>query len=354
MTLRLSLRSTRRSLARPVENARRRWHERAATIITLESDAARGCGEASPLPGFSRDSLADCETALAALDPRSLPERRAPGASVPAQLARASSAISASVPAARAALECALLELWANAEDVPAWALLSSEAEPAPRRVCALISEQPEQWLERALAARARGLGACKVKVGRDAARELAALATLRSELGPSFTLRLDANRAWSSAEARAHLPRFAAYAPELIEEPCAALSEILPSPIPLALDESLLDLPSDITPATTLSASGVSALVLKPALLGGISACFAWAARAHEQALGVILSHTFDGPLGLALSAALALTLGSIERAQGIDLDGAGEHHGALPYFARGELRAWREPGFGELGASP
>ncbi len=312
---------------------------------------ARGEGEAAPLPGFSPDSLAVCRRALAELDPELLPIEPASRADVVAELARASELLPAELPAARAALETALLALWSNAAGVPAWALLTSDAGPKARRVCALISEEPEHWLGRARAARARGMSACKLKVGRPGAveRELAALAELRLELGPSFTLRLDANRAWSIDEARAYLPRFASFSPELIEEPCAEWPA-LASPIPLALDETVSAL--GVANARALRLAGASALILKPTLLGGISACFAWTAVAREHGLDVILSHAFEGPHGLALSATLALAFGSEERAHGLDLDGARLPPHALPYVARGEIRAWREPGFGVLEA--
>lgn len=353
MSLRLSLRTARRTFAEPARNAHQHWPERSSGIITLQGDSARGEGEASPLPNFSPDTLAACEQALAELDPRSLPERLDGSEAAVTQLARASRALPSELPAARAALECALLALWSETARVPAWSLLTQNAEPKARPLCALISAEPEQWLAQALAARARGLSACKLKVGRAGAegRELAALGALRRELGPSFTLRLDANRAWSLDEARRSLPAFAAFAPELIEEPCLASAE-LGSVVPLALDESLLTL----TPAELRARPrpGLRALILKPTILGGISACFAWAEVARELRLEVIVSHAFEGPRGLALSAALALSIGSAECAHGLDLEGARLQSQALPYFAQGEVRAWLEPGFGSMGEEP
>jgi len=354
VTLQLSLRVAQRSLALPVGNARRKWHDRASAIITLESDTARGEGEAAPLFGLSPDSLSDCEAALRALDPSSFPEQLADGESTLAALARASSALPAALPAARSALETALLALWSRARGVPAWSLLGSEEKPAPRRIAALIQEEPEHWIEQALAARDRGLTACKLKIGRPGAgqRELARLEAVRRELGSQFTLRLDANRAWSCAEARAWLPRFAALAPELVEEPCGSLAQLGPSPVALALDESLLELAPERAERSPLVHEAVRAVVLKPTLLGGVSASFAWAARARRHGLAVILSHAFEGPHGLALSAALALSIGAAERAHGLDLEGARLAPDVLSYFACGEIRPWREPGFGELGA--
>jgi o-succinylbenzoate synthase len=356
VTLRLSQSRARRSLSRPVRNALSHWSAREASIITLESDTgARGRGEVAPLPGFSPDHLADCERALNELDLTDIPDRLAPGAALISELSRASSRLSSTLPAARAGLEAALLELWARAAGQPAWALLPGAASaPTPRRVASLLMSEPEDLCEDALAARARGVSAFKIKVGQAGLleRELAALARLRAELGARVELRLDANRAWSAAEARSKLSRFAEYAPEFVEEPCAfsELAELTPSPVSLALDESLAELSVERTTPAVLTRLGVRAMILKPTLLGGLSVCCAWAELAREIGAPVILSHAFEGPLGLAASAALALSIGCESAAHGLDLQGARLEHLQLPFFATSEIRAWSAPGFGDL----
>jgi hypothetical protein len=75
VSVRLSLTSVQRALTHPAHNARRTWTERAAQLITLQSDdGTRGFGEASPLPGFSRDTLEECGAALRDLDLSDVPE----------------------------------------------------------------------------------------------------------------------------------------------------------------------------------------------------------------------------------------------------------------------------------------
>ena len=355
MTLRSSLVSTERALPRPARNARQGWSTRAACIITLRSDdGGCGSGEASPLPGFSPDSLGACEAALRALDPSTLPARLAPGQSLAEALASASQRLPAALPAARAALECALLDLWARAAGKPAWDLIGGQHQPAPtpRSVAALLQGEPETACAQAQAAQARGVRCFKLKIGRAHAieRELAAVQLLRAELGPDVRLRLDANQSFSARQAEHYLPRFAAHDIELVEEPCAPpeLARVAYLPLPLAFDESLGALtPGELT-------RSVFALVLKPALLGGISACFAWAEAARRTGARVILSHTFDGPLGLMLSAALALGLGAESCAHGLDVHGAGLDDQGLPGFSGAELHAWSELGLGLREAAP
>jgi o-succinylbenzoate synthase len=355
VTLALSLASTERTLSREARNARQGWATRAACIVTLKSDVQYGIGEASPLPGFSPDSLPQCHAALAALDPAQLPARLEPGQSARIELARASAQLPLGVPAARAALEGALLDLWARSLQKPAWELLldADTRRPARRAVAALLMSEPEQALEQAQHAYVRGIRTFKLKIGRPGAleRELAALRSLRAALGPEVRLRLDANQAFSAGEAQACLPRFAEYDVEYIEEPCARgdFERLTELGMPLALDESLLQLAQGATETQDLRALNVRALILKPMLLGGVSACCAWADFAARIGAQVILSHAFEGPVGLGLGAALALSIGSETSAHGLDLEGARLEHLQLPFFSDARLTPWSEAGFGD-----
>lgn len=346
MTLRASLSSTQRAFARPASNAQQLWTERQSCILTLQGDdRLRGRGEAAPLPGFSADRLEDCAAALGALELANIPERLENGRDPLLELTNASARLPVALPAARAALEGALLDLWSRAARRPAWALLaSSETAPGPRALAALLMGEPEQAVEQALRAQDLGFRSFKLKIGRAGAREreLSAVAQLRRRLAPNATLRLDANRSLSVDEARAELPRFAIHDLEYIEEPCAPddVAQLADLALPIAWDESLAERPLPTHP--------LRALVLKPTLLGGISACAAWATRATDIGAGVIISHAFEGPLGLALNATIALRWGTENVAQGLALDGARLAPSALSCISGPRLVPWSEPGLG------
>jgi o-succinylbenzoate synthase len=351
VTLRVSLSGTRRALTRPVHNAQHAWTEREACVITLHSNSGlSGSGEASPLPGFSPDRLEDCVAALRAFEPVSVPERLETGQSARAELSKLSAQLPAHLPAARAALEAALLDLWSRQAGRPAWSLLvPSQDVPAPRAIAALLMGEPEAALEQAQRAWLRGIRSFKFKIGRPGAleRELLAVAELRRALGPAARLRLDANRSLSVCEARAYLPRFAQHELEYIEEPCAPadLAQLADLGLAIAWDESLV--------SAQLPASPLCALVLKPTLLGGISACARWAEHAAGIGADVVVSHAFEGPLGLALSATIALCWGSASLAHGLDVAGARLAPGAVPYLSGAQLAPWTELGFGLSGPS-
>jgi len=358
VTLELSLSATRRALPAPAENAQQRWLERAGSIITLKSGPSFGQGEISPLPGVNRETLPACQQAFSSFDLRAIPSALTDLHDFEAELRRASSAIPRELPAARAGFEAALVDLWSRAAGVPAWALLSKTQTPSPRALSALLMGEPEQALAQAQAAAARGLHCFKFKIGRPHAfeRELTALTRLRGEFAPGVRLRLDANRSLPRAHLAERVQALLAVGIELFEEPCAPsdLPLLADVALPLALDESLTELTPAKLSGVATAPRGVRALVLKPSLVGGISACLDWAAAAESLGLEVILSHAFEGPLGLALSAALAIGLGSAPLAHGLDLDGARLANDALPYFVGGQLLPWSEPGWGKLGVAP
>ncbi|WP_428267668.1 mandelate racemase/muconate lactonizing enzyme family protein, partial [Haliangium sp.] len=297
-----------------VANAHATWSSRRGLLLRLAGADGDGLGEASPLPGYSPDDLAGCRRALEHLDPARLGLTvPADGAIVPDELA----AVLAPVPfpAARFAVETALLDLAARRLGQPLWRLyadlyrqlagapdqLVQLVEPAPVAVNAVCTElDPVPALAAMERAWARGVRCVKLKVGRDPARELAVLQTARRSLGPELGLRVDANGAWSVADARVHLGRMAEIALEYVEEPVrdprAHLAALTPAPIPIALDESLQ--PSAISdgatstrtvPAGTDAMANAAAnadpdswpepalrqglaqvLILKPMLLGG------------------------------------------------------------------------------------
>jgi len=354
VTLSVSVVSTARTLARPAQNTRAAWSERASCIITLEGDqGSRGQGEAAPLPGFSPDSLDECEQALRALDASGIPHRVEPSQDLIGELGRASVRIPSQLPAARAALEGALLDLWSRNAGLPAWQMLAlslpTVTKPGARALAALLSGDPEHALTQALAARSRGVTCFKFKIGRPGARarELAAVQALRAELGPLARLRLDANQALSVADAREFLPRFAACDLEFIEEPCppAELARLTDLALPWALDESLA---RGARPRV-----GDRAVIVKPTLQGGVTGCVALAEATRAVGAELILSHAFEGPLGLGLSAALALSIGSDTLAHGLDAAGAQHDARPLPWYSGARLCTWPEPGFG-LEAQP
>lgn len=273
--------------------------ERAALVVeVVTEDGHVGLGEAAPLPGTSRDTLAAATAGVAALAARA-PFTIEPAAPAIARLAEALT----EAPSARFAIEAALLGALASIRCTSIADLLV----PAPARslACAVVVDTPEA----ARAAVAAGARTLKVKVGPDGDLErVLAIAAA----APGIALRLDANRAWPAARVRERLFALAELPVELVEEPCPDAHLLLddPLPCPIALDESLGALgPAALTHA--LAQPGLAALILKPTLLGGFAACLALAAQARAAGKRAIVTHCLEGPVGTAACAELALALG-------------------------------------------
>jgi o-succinylbenzoate synthase len=327
------------------ENARQSWTTRRGLVLELEDEAGViGQGEASPLQGYSPDSFEATERALSGIVLSEIPEFS--GAPLEGQLSAASCSISAQCPAARNALETALLDLWSRQLGMPAWQLLSrSDGCTKPDSDVALAALLPSvkagrKELEGALeGALERGIQTFKFKVGvpNSFAEELAFARTIRRTIGERAALRLDANRAWSIEQAREYLPQLAELNPEFVEEPLAPSErrELGESSVPLALDESLQTSVVDLQRARD---AGVTTLILKPTALGGTSRCLKFWSAAQKVGMEVVLSHLFDGPLALMSAAALALVIQPRKLAAGL------APHAGLAAFPRLPLPAFRD----------
>lgn len=342
--------------------------ERAAVVIEVRSDrGVVGLGEAAPLPGMSPDTLDDAERAIAAFAERApfeLADRETACALAAASatsgsraatsatsgshtaasvIATPSLAVSAATappaagsPAARFAIETALLDALARERRLRLSVLLGSPSDgiPAIAGVGELRSMQDHGPATTAAGAagaarRARTVPLAAVVDDPDAARDAfaAGIRCLKIKLGatddpgrvfaiaaaaPGARLRIDANRSWPRAEVTARLAALSHLPIDYVEEPCRDAHLLLAEPLAckIALDESLASLPAaDLRAA--LASRQLAALVLKPTLLGGLSAALALAELAHGSGVAAITSHGLEGPVGTAACAELALAIG-------------------------------------------
>lgn len=330
---------------RAVGAARATITARHGLLLTLTGDnGLEGLGEASPLPGYSPDSLEDAGAALHEIH-RELADLPLDRTGIDA-IEHASSRTERlpHSPAARFAVETALFDLLGKTHGVPMHRLLGAPA-PATLARSGLLSAplDAERAVIEAKTLYARGIRVIKAKVGGPAGldAEIAALLAVRAAL-PAFVLRLDANGAWSTAEARDALTRLLPLRAEWIEEPCAgeALLEFGEAAIPWAADESLR-----VLGARLAGAPGCAAVILKPALLGLLGA-----RRLAAHAQVAVVTHLFDGPVALAAAAELALAIGG-NTAHGLDPHVALDAWPALavPQLAgKADIRPSSLPGLG------
>jgi o-succinylbenzoate synthase len=329
-----------------------RWSERRGLLLRLvDAEGRVAQGEASPLPRYSSDTLEAAEGALARFDWTALADVEA-GEPAPAFLMRLAPSLDAVPPAARFAVETALLDRLGQQRGLPIWALLggSDAGKPVPLSSFAGGADD-DATLTRARSAVERGVGTVKVKIaGPRLGAQLEALRRIRDAIGDR-ALRLDANGSLDETVAGDELGRLVAVEPEVVEEPVPsrALSALV-SPVRLALDESLQDPAVFERLAPHFERLRCVAVVLKPMALGGFVACSVLADRARAAGLDVTVSHLFDGPVALAAAAHLAIALASRTRASGLDAHGGLDAWPAVavPVLGSTSLVAAEAPGLG------
>jgi o-succinylbenzoate synthase len=246
------------------------WHggrreTREGWLVELSTEDGRlGHGDCAPLPELGSEPAEHAHQWLVAALPGL--RGRAPAVALAGLPGRAP-------PAARFALETALLDLTAQLAGLPLRRLLEPAA-AARVAVNAAAGALDEAALGRCLEAVGMGFSVLKLKLAlASPARELAQLHLLAAALPVGTRLRLDANRGWTTAEAQTMVAATRAIPVESLEEPLArpTLAELhalqRQASYPLAVDESL----PALVPAAVIARQPVSRLVLKPALLGGL-----------------------------------------------------------------------------------
>lgn len=214
-------------------------------IVRIEADNGLfGLGAASPEPHVTGETAKACREALteqsldwlAGRDARELPalcrelEKRLPKA-----------------PAARAAVDIALHDLFAKHLGLPLVEVLGRAHESLPTSITIGIKPLAETLAE-AEEYIGRGFRILKVKVGRSLDEDIERLARLREKVGPSVGIRADANQGYTRGETLRFFEATGGLDLEFVEQPVKAdavgdlrsLPEAIRSRI--AADEALLD----------------------------------------------------------------------------------------------------------------
>ncbi|MEF8842686.1 MAG: o-succinylbenzoate synthase [Haloarculaceae archaeon] len=284
------------SLARPLSTARGEILDREGFLVGVTHDDEVGCGEATPLPGWT-ESLGRCRAALEAVD-----------CDAPA-LALAGMD---GTPAARHGLELALFDAASRSRDEPLYRYLGGEATVDRVPVNATVGDgPPARTARRASEAVDAGYPAVKVKVGaRSLDADLDRLTAVR-EACPDVELRADANGAWEPSTARRALAGLARLDVAYVEQPLqdadlAGHADLRGGPVGIALDESLASTSVD----EVLAAGAADVLVLKPMALGGPARARAAALRARRVGVEPVVTTTVDGAFARAAAVHVAASI--------------------------------------------
>lgn len=275
-------------------------------IATCTGESA--FGDCAPLAAIGTESLPQAEQALRDF------AARLPGQGVAEALAELPAAARCRTPAARCAVECALVDLLAQAarQTLCAW-LLPGGAGCSGIAVNAALGKLQTASRQAISAACEQGYSILKFKVAMvDTGLELARLKEIAAWLPAGVQLRLDANRGWTLRQASRFITACATLPLESLEEPLInAQPEDLRAlqdscGFALALDESLAQQDLD----DFLATPPVRRLILKPPRLGGLLPALALARHGASAGVDSVVTSSVDSACGIFAAAHLAAAL--------------------------------------------
>jgi o-succinylbenzoate synthase len=287
-----------------------------AIVEIRTADGISGIGEIAPLPEFAGGNLADALAALSTL------AARLQGQTPAAALYYVYASIAASsIPTSTACgLESALLDLLGKASGQNVGMLLRTLGRDPIDRVRNLLPDRPtliplnavvgaatiEAAVTRAREVVRAGFECVKLKMGNGewtVGTEIERVAAIREAIGPDVHLRLDANEAWSFAQASAILAACVQYAIQYVEQPLQAsnlagmraLRQAVS--IPIAADEAVHSLASA---RRVLAEEAADVLVVKPQLAGGLSVGWQIIQEAAQHGVSCVVTSTIESGVGV------------------------------------------------------
>jgi L-alanine-DL-glutamate epimerase-like enolase superfamily enzyme len=164
----------------------------------------------------------------------------------------------------------------------------------------------------------AQGFRCVKLKIGAlDFEQELDLLRQIRAHFSADqIEIRLDANCAFTAADALTKLQQLAVYQIHSVEQPLAInqralLQELIQvSPIPIALDEELIGLTTLEAKRNLLLQCKPNYLIFKPSFIGGIKGTLEWIELAHEFGIAWWITSALESNIGLNAIAQFTATL--------------------------------------------
>mgnify|MGYP001161481629 FL=1 len=269
--------------SRGVMKAREVWY------VILSNKSGKGIGECAPLPGLSIDQFEHIESQLEKVCLR------------PNYYIKSKDALK-NFPSIRFGLEMAYLDLLNGGGQ-------SYYSRYKPININGLIWMGSSDFMIKQIEQKLQEKWKCiKIKIGSlSFEKDLEILNLIRSKYSRSdIELRVDANGAFSTEEAKYKLKALSKFDLHSIEQPIMAgqwdaLSDLCrTSPIPIALDEELIPLVDSSNREKMITKVKPQYIILKPSLLGGFSECEGWIALAKKNKIGWWITSALESNIGL------------------------------------------------------
>lgn len=332
----------------PFRKAGRVQHDADNALVRVETDTGLvGWGEAASAPLLTGDTGARIATSIHFLsdvligqDPRSI-------ALLHGRLSTAMTQNQSAI----CAIDMALYDIAGKDLGMPAFQLIGGRSRDTLPASVGLNADPGEadkaaEWVK-------QGAQAFKAKVSiADPGYEHAALRDIRAALGPDVPFAIDANGAWSPAQALRYLEAVADLDLAFCEQPIApgSLSRLRSvaerSPVPVYTDESFRE-PADLISHAEVGVAGVSMKTIK---MGGITGFMSAAYLARLLRLGVnVAGKSATSSIGGSAMLQIGTALPEMSGGIGLSNHKLVEDLVTNPVgLADGELRAPPGPGLG------
>ena len=293
---------------------RRTEHLETTVVEVVDGDGVRGYGEAPQVWRVTGESLAGAEACLSG--PLADVVRGRSVDDLP-DLSRLLADAVVGNFGAKAAMDVALHDLAARRAGVSLTSFLGGSAgmHGVPTDVT-VSSGEPDELAATAIKRTGEGFAVLKLKVGTDAATDVARVRAVR-EAAPDARIRVDANQGWTPAEAIAVIRAMedAGLAVEFVEQPVErydvhGLAQVTAAvETPVMADESVFGL-RDL--AAVIDQGAADLVNVKLAKCGGLGVARELLDRARAAGLGTIVGSMMEGPIGVGAAAALVAAVGT------------------------------------------
>lgn len=259
-------------------------------------------------------------------------------------------------PFAKAALEMAILDLLGQELNVPVYALMGGRSRSGSVRLKFSIGAY--QAAEAAKVAQKfvmDGFQAVKVKVGRNTAEDVKRVESVRSAVGESIQISVDANGGWSESEVLSVLPALERLGVNAVEEPLrrgdlrASARIRKRTSIPIILDESVFTAQHAIE-AVRLEACDL--ISIYPGKNGGIRRSMEIAHIASAAGIDCVIGSNLEGSVGSAAMLQLAASISNLSVGVAQEIIGPLYHTNVLdsqmPVIKNGAAVIPASPGLG------
>ena len=281
---------------KPLQTSGMTYTHREGVWIKLKCANFTGVGEASPLPGFSTETLKEVRYALEgfhqAIDREDLDRE---------ELFLLLEIHSQNTPSVRFALETAIYDILAKEEELPLAKFLNTNA----------VSEIAVNGMA-GVHHPGDGFTVMKVKVGfRNLFDEIENMEYLTQSFGKDIQFRLDANGAFDLPKAIRFCKEMEKFNIDYIEQPLPAdnledLAELTyHTEIPIAVDESLTDFQSA---EKIIEEQAAHVFVIKPMVSGGFTECKKIINLARTENIRVVITSSLETSIGKTACLHLAL----------------------------------------------